>query len=114
VGESALGAEVEEPVKTPETGGVKSGGRVLGHRNGDYLHIGAACQPDYLGAVNRALLALGIVLVLVGFGWILQGLGVSFGGDSFMVGNRSWTLWGSLTLLIGALVIWRSAASRRD
>jgi hypothetical protein len=43
-----------------------------------------------------------IVVALVGFVWLLPGLGVPIGG-SFMVGDRSWAYAGG-ALLIGAFV----------
>ncbi len=51
----------------------------------------------------------GVILVLVGALWILQGLGVV--GGSFMTGQSQWTYIGIVTAIVGAaLFAW--AASR--
>lgn len=48
----------------------------------------------------------GVVLILAGVIWILQGFDVAFAPESFMTDDRQWALWGSLTALIGAGLIW--------
>ena len=47
-------------------------------------------------------LAAGVVLILTGSVWILQGLDVAFAPKSFMTGDLMWVLWGSVALVIGA------------
>jgi hypothetical protein len=47
--------------------------------------------------------ALGIVLVLVGLLWILQGAGLV--GGSFMTGQSEWLYIGIITGIVGACVI---------
>ncbi|WP_328447517.1 MULTISPECIES: hypothetical protein [unclassified Amycolatopsis] len=47
-------------------------------------------------------LAVGIVLVLVGAVWVLQGLGVITG--SFMTGQKLWFLIGLVAFLVGIVL----------
>jgi len=57
-------------------------------------------------------LAAGILLVIAGTIWILQGFDVAFAPESFMTGDRSWVLWGALALLLGVRLVW--GARRRS
>jgi hypothetical protein len=58
------------------------------------------------------LIVVGILLLLIGEVWILQGLGVI--GGSFMSGSPIWGLIGDLLVLIGAaLLIWRPRSQPR-
>lgn len=50
-------------------------------------------------------LAVGIVLIVAGAVWTLQGFDVAFAPKSFMTGDRWWVLWGLLAILIGVLLI---------
>jgi hypothetical protein len=50
-------------------------------------------------------LAAGILLVIVGSVWILQGFDVTFAPQSFMTGDRSWALWGALAVIGGGVLI---------
>lgn len=43
---------------------------------------------------------LGLLMVLVGGVWILQGFDLAF-RVGFMVGDRQWALWGALLALVG-------------
>lgn len=56
-------------------------------------------------------LAVGILLVLVGIVWTLQGLG--YLGGSVMSGVTVWAVIGPLVALAGALVIARGARGSR-
>jgi hypothetical protein len=59
--------------------------------------------------VKRPLpLATGIVLVITGLIWILQGFDVAFAPQSFMTANRIWAVWGIVALLVGFGLIVRS------
>jgi len=65
--------------------------------------------------MNRrtALVALGILLVLIGALWTLQGLNVV--GGSGMSGNKLWAVIGPLVVVAGALVAaraWKGSAPR--
>ncbi len=56
---------------------------------------------------------LGVALVLSGGLWALQGLGlVMWPADSFMLADRSWALYGSITVLIGILLFWWGSRRR--
>ena len=55
----------------------------------------------------RLVLAAGIVLT--GGVWMLQGLGILTAGDSFMVGDPTWTVIGAVSMAIGAVLLWRAA-----
>ncbi len=64
--------------------------------------------------MNRSPLSLagGILLVLGGSVWILQGLDVAFAPESFMTDDRLWVLWGTFALLAGVFLIVRYARNR--
>ena len=74
--------------------------------------VAIARTTAYDEPMRRAVLVLGVVLLLAGAVWTAQGLGVRI-GRSFMIGDRAWVIYGLLTALVGALAIgWarRSAA----
>ncbi|GHG38788.1 MULTISPECIES: hypothetical protein [Amycolatopsis] len=48
-------------------------------------------------------LAAGVVLVLVGAVWVLQGIGVITG--SFMTGQKLWFLIGLVAFLVGVVLV---------
>lgn len=56
-------------------------------------------------------LAAGIVLVITGTIWALQGLGAPFAPQSFMTDDSQWVLWGSMTIGLGGGLIWSSRRS---
>lgn len=56
-------------------------------------------------------LAGGILLLLSGTIWILQGFDVAFAPESFMTGNTAWVLWGTIAVLAGGGLIWWSRGS---
>ena len=56
-----------------------------------------------------ALRVVGIVMVLMGTIWFLQGINLLPG--SFMTGQTRWAVYGGLTVLLGLIVL--IAASRR-
>ncbi len=58
-------------------------------------------------------LATGILLVLAGSVWILQGLDVAFAPQSFMTNNRWWVYWGILAVVVGVFMVVRYVKSRR-
>lgn len=55
---------------------------------------------------SRALGVVGVVLVLLGVVWILQGTNVLPG--TFMSGQTMYAILGGAALLVGALLAWRS------
>ena len=52
---------------------------------------------------RRVRLVLGILLVLTGVVWLLQGVGVLPG--SFMTGERIWAIIGGACILLGASLL---------
>jgi len=54
--------------------------------------------------------AVGVVLVLIGALWTLQGAGVV--GGSFMTGSRLWLVIGLLSLIAGGWLVLRAVRSR--
>ncbi|MCH8983783.1 MAG: hypothetical protein IH943_06720 [Acidobacteria bacterium] len=56
-------------------------------------------------------LAAGVLLVIAGTIWILQGFDVAFAPESFMTDNRIWVLWGSLAVAGGIGMLWWSRRS---
>lgn len=53
-------------------------------------------------------LTTGILLILGGAVWVLQGLNVAFAPESFMTDNRWWVLWGALGIVLGIVLVFRS------
>lgn len=51
---------------------------------------------------DRTRILVAVVVALVGFVWILQGLGVPIGGG-FMVGSSFWVLAGAALIVVAAL-----------
>ena len=51
-------------------------------------------------------IASGIVLVLVGTVWILQGFDVAFAPESFMTGDRLWVGAGVVAIAAGLGLTW--------
>ena len=58
-------------------------------------------------------IATGIVLVLVGSVWILQGFDVAFAPESFMTGDRLWVGGGVVAVVAGAGLLWSGVRARR-
>ncbi|MGH3442496.1 MAG: hypothetical protein ACRDUY_10755 [Nitriliruptorales bacterium] len=46
-------------------------------------------------------MVLGVLLVVAGGIWALQGLNVAFAPQSLMTGNRQWVIYGLLTVVVG-------------
>ncbi len=58
---------------------------------------------------------LGVALVLSGGLWALQGLGlVMWPEESFMLADRSWALYGTLTVVVGIALFWWGSRRRRS
>ena len=56
---------------------------------------------------------LGVALVLSGGLWALQGLGiVMWPAESFMLAERVWALYGTITAIIGMLLFWWGSRRR--
>jgi len=56
------------------------------------------------------LIAVGVLLILVGALWTLQGLNVV--GGSAMSGNTMWAIIGPLVVIVGAVLGWRGLGKR--
>jgi hypothetical protein len=55
---------------------------------------------------------LGVVMILMGGVWILQGLNLAF-RVGFMVGNYHWTIYGTILALVGvAQIVWSNIRQR--
>ena len=49
----------------------------------------------------------GIFLVVMGIIWALQGAGLlNWPASSFMLAQQQWVLYGALTAVVGALLLW--------
>jgi hypothetical protein len=68
-----------------------------------------------VGKILRAvLMVLGILLILAGGLWTLQGLGlVMWPAESFMLADRQWAANGAITLLVGLVLVWLSRRRAR-
>ena len=54
-----------------------------------------------------ALIFLGGLLMALGALWALQGLGiVAWPPQSAMLAQREWALYGSIAVMIGAIILW--------
>jgi hypothetical protein len=58
------------------------------------------------------LVVLGILLVLIGAVWTLQGVGVL--GGSVMSGVTLWAIIGPIVALVGLVLLWRGLRTRRQ
>ena len=58
-----------------------------------------------------ALNVVGVVLMLAGAVWFLQGINVLPG--SFMTGQMQWAIYGGITFLIGAIAFYLARRMRR-
>ncbi|HEY2780787.1 MAG TPA: hypothetical protein VGI90_08425 [Steroidobacteraceae bacterium] len=55
---------------------------------------------------------VGVVMILMGTVWMLQGLNIAF-RVGFMVGNYHWTIYGAILALVGvAQLIWSNTRQR--
>jgi hypothetical protein len=55
---------------------------------------------------------IGVVMILMGGVWILQGLNLAF-RVGFMVGNYHWTIYGTILALVGvAQIVWSNIRQR--
>ena len=57
--------------------------------------------------MRLVLQILGVLLILSGGLWALQGAGiVMWPAESFMLAQGQWVLWGLLTVAVGLLLVW--------
>jgi hypothetical protein len=50
-------------------------------------------------------LAAGILLIIAGLIWVLQGLNVAFAPKSFMTASPWWVLWGAVAVALGGSLV---------
>src|SRR4051812_47086033 len=53
--------------------------------------------------MRTVLAVLGVLLILIGLGWFLQGIGVLPG--SFMTGQIRWAVYGALAVVVGLILL---------
>lgn len=58
-------------------------------------------------------IATGMVLLLAGTVWIMQGFNVAFAPESFMTGNRFWVGGGAVAVAGGLGLTWWGVRSQR-
>ncbi len=58
-------------------------------------------------------ISAGVILLMVGSIWILQGFDVAFAPESFMTDNRSWSVAGLVTVIVGTGLVWWGVRSQR-
>jgi uncharacterized membrane protein HdeD (DUF308 family) len=68
-------------------------------------------EPEHHRSMRFVLPALGVVLVLVGAVWTLQGSNLL--GGSFMSGSRLWLVIGLVALVAGIWLVVRAVRARR-
>lgn len=76
----------------------------LCHR-GFPLFLPGAPFPSRIGFNGGMRLAAGVLLLIAGGIWILQGLDIAFAPKSFMTGNPWWVLWGAVAVALGAALL---------
>jgi hypothetical protein len=56
---------------------------------------------------------IGLLMILGGCIWVLQGLDIAFQAGSFMAGDPQWAVWGAILALFGiGQVIWSNTRQR--
>jgi len=56
--------------------------------------------------------ALGVLMVIMGSVWVLQGLGIAF-LDSFMANDIQWSIYGAILALVGlGHIVWTATRGR--
>ena len=60
----------------------------------------------YNGVMRAVSSLMGLLMILMGGVWILQGLNLAF-RVGFMVGDKQWCLWGALLAAVGVCqIVW--------
>lgn len=63
-----------------------------------------------MSIVRPMLLVVGTLMVLMGLLWTGQGLGlIMWPSSSFMLGDPQWAIYGSITAVVGGLLVWLGA-----
>ena len=60
----------------------------------------------------RSRWIIAAVLVLLGLGWMLQGLGI-LPGNGFMDRDTPWAVIGGIVALVGGVIAWTAFMARR-
>ncbi|MEJ7926085.1 hypothetical protein WG908_04855 [Sphingobium sp. AN641] len=64
------------------------------------------------GVMRAVSTLLGLLMVLMGGVWILQGLNIAF-LESFMANDKRWALWGLLLAITGVCqIVWSNSRER--
>jgi uncharacterized membrane protein len=72
----------------------------------DFAAPWAGSEPRRLGDMTRiVLLVMGVVLILMGVLWTMQGLDIV--GGSAMSGNALWAVIGPIVVVVGAVLLFR-------
>ena len=62
--------------------------------------------PSASGKMRTALIALGVLLIVAGLFWALQGAGViMWPASSFMLAQDRWVLYGAMTAVAGVVLV---------
>jgi hypothetical protein len=81
------------------------------------LIISRSAMSRVFNAVMRVISSLiGILMVLMGGVWIVQGLNLAWGSlsRSFMEGDQHWVFYGAIMLIVGVCqVVWSNTRQRR-
>ena len=64
--------------------------------------------------MRRLSKILGVLMVVGGAVWILQGLNVAFAPESFMTGNSRWVAYGTGTVFAGVGLVMLGFRASRD
>jgi len=56
---------------------------------------------------------IGLILIIFGGIWILQGLDIAFQAGSFMAGDPQWAVYGAIAVALGILQVWWSNTRKR-
>jgi hypothetical protein len=68
--------------------------------------------PAFNIAMRIVSSLIGVLMILVGTIWMLQGLNLAF-RVGFMVGDYHWTIYGAILALVGiAQVVWSNTRQR--
>ncbi len=60
-----------------------------------------------MGIARRIALVVGVLAILNGLLWTGQGLGlIMWPASSFMLADPHWAVYGSITALVGASLVW--------
>ena len=80
------------------------------------LFVSRCAMSRAFNAVMRVISSLiGVLMVLMGGIWILQGLNLAWGSlsRSFMQGDQHWVFYGAIMLIVGVCqVVWSNTRQR--